>query len=123
VNLWAPGLQSFERWALESLFDRNPLLVSGGQFDAVYAEHLKNPLSLKATSRTLKYYGFYRVQIICRRGGRYGAWYSSFNATKGEGLKLIHTIEKVIKAEKDFWIGPKSGAFYENFADQVKKSS
>lgn len=91
-------------------------VISGGQFDTIYHEHLRT-YSLKAYVKLFEQYDFTLSDV--ERGDRYGGNIRVY-ATKGKGKKVSEDVKKLLKFEENFGLGKLKT--YLRFADRVKKA-
>ena len=91
-------------------------VVTGGQFDTIYHEHLRT-YSLKSYMALFKQYDFTITDV--ERGDRYGG-NIRVHATKGKDKKVSSEVKKLLKLEKDFGLGKLET--YLRFANRVKKA-
>lgn len=91
-------------------------VLSGGQFDTIYHEHLRT-YSLKAYLKLFEPYDFTINDV--ERGDRYGGNIRVF-ATKGKGKKVNEAVKNLLKLEKNFGLGKLET--FTKFANRVKKA-
>lgn len=91
-------------------------VISGGQFDTIYHEHLRT-YSLKAYVELFKQYDFTVTDV--ERGDRYGGNIRVY-ATKGKNKKINSSVGKLLKLEAEFGLDKLST--YEKFATRVRKA-
>lgn len=89
-------------------------VISGGQFDTIYHEHLRT-YSLKAYIKLFNQYDFTVTDV--ERGERYGG-NIRVSATKGKGKKVAPAVKELLKLEKSSGLGKLQT--YRNFANRVK---
>lgn len=91
-------------------------IISGGQFDTIYHEHLRT-YSLKSLIKLFNQYDFTVSDV--ERGNRYGG-NIRISATKGKGRPVSIEVKKLLKLEEEFELGKL--ATFTKFADRVKKA-
>ena len=91
-------------------------VISGGQFDTIYHEHLRT-YSLKAYMKLFDQYDFTVTDV--ERGERYGGNIRVY-ATKGKGKKVNLSVKELIKLEQKFGLGKLK--IYTNFANRVEQA-
>lgn len=89
-------------------------VISGGQFDTIYHEHLRT-YSLKAYIKLFDQYDF--TVTDAERGDRYGGNIRVY-ATKGKGRNINPSVKKILRIEENFGLGKLTT--YKKFADRVK---
>ena len=91
-------------------------VISGGQFDTIYHEHLRT-YSLKSLIKLFDQYNFTITDV--ERGNRYGG-NIRVHATKGKGKKISDNVKKLLELENKFGLGKLET--YKKFAQRVKKA-
>ncbi len=89
-------------------------VISGGQFDTIYHEHLRT-YSFKAYVKLFEQYDFTITDV--ERGERYGGNIRVY-ATKGRGKKVSPEVKKLLKLESEL----SKLSTFERFATRVKKA-
>lgn len=89
-------------------------VISGGQFDTIYHEHLRT-YSLKAYVKLFEQYDFNVTDV--ERGDRYGGNIRVY-ATKGKRGKINPSVKKILRLEDNSGLGKLNT--YKKFATRVK---
>lgn len=91
-------------------------VISGGQFDTIYHEHLRT-YSLKSYVKLFEQYDFEVTDV--ERSSRYAGNIRVY-VTKGKGRKVSPSVRKLLQLEEKFGLG--NLKTYHKFASRVKKA-